>query len=171
MFESPHDIIADVKRSSLLFKIAYYVAPLLLWMLLIFLMSTDRGSADVTRPAIGGLLRRLLPNIGNYLTSEQIDRADWNLRKTAHVVEYAILTLLAFRAVAFGNPAFRNRNVVLPFLIGVLYAASDEYHQSYYASRGGKAADVVFDTFGVLLALVLCLWQHCARHLRQTNSR
>jgi VanZ family protein len=143
-------------------KTAYYVGPLLLWMLMIFGFSTDFASAERTRPAVGGIVRRLFPNLARRLTTAQLDRVDKNIRKCAHVTEYAILAILAYRAVAFGNPAFRSRNVVLPFLIGVLYAASDEYHQSFYPSRDGTAADVVFDTFGVTIGLLLCLWQRAA---------
>ena len=145
-------------------RTAYYVGPLLLWMLLIFSLSTDAASADKTRPALKSIVRRLFPGLANRLSPRMVDRLDWNIRKTAHVTEYAILTLLAYRAIAFGNPAFRNRNVVLPFLIGVLYAASDEYHQSFSRSREGRAADVFFDTVGVMLGLLLCLWHHAATH-------
>ena len=145
-----------------LVRSAYYVGPLLVWMLVIFGFSTDVASAEKTRPAVGGVLSRLFPGIARRLTRAQLERVDWNLRKSAHVTEYAILAILAFRAVAFGDPTFRNRNVVLPFLIGVLYAASDEYHQSFTASRGAKAADVTFDAFGVTVGLLLCLWRHAA---------
>jgi len=144
----------------------FYVGPLLFWMLVIFGFSTDAASAERTRPAVNSILSRLLPGLARRLTNTQIERVDWNLRKGAHVTEYAILAILAYRAVAFGNPTFRNRNVVLPFLIGVLYAASDEYHQSFYASRGATAADVTFDTFGVTMGLLLCLWQHAGREKR-----
>jgi VanZ family protein len=147
-------------------RAVYYTAPLLLWMLVIFSFSTDAASAERTRPAMNSILRRLLPGLARRLTDAQLERVDWNIRKSAHVTEYAILAILAYRAVAFGNPSFRNRNIVLPFLIGVLYAASDEYHQSFYASRGAKAADVTFDTFGVTLGLLLCLWQHAGRKQR-----
>lgn len=152
-----------MNKAPRLVRAAYYVAPLLVWMLLIFGLSTDAGSAERTKPAVGGILHRLFPGLAHRLTPAQVERVDWNIRKSAHVTEYAILAILAYRAVCFGNPTFRNRNVTLPFLIGVLYAASDEFHQSFYASRGAKAADVTFDTFGVTLGLLLCLWWHSSK--------
>ena len=151
-----------MKPVTSLGKWAYYVSPLLLWMLVIFSLSTDTASAERTRPAIGGILGRLFPGLARHLSPRMLDRIDFNLRKAAHVTEYALLAVLAYRAVAFGSPQFRHRHVILPFLIGVLYAASDEYHQSFYASRGAKAADVTFDTFGVTAGLLLCLWRHAA---------
>jgi VanZ family protein len=142
---------------------AVYLGPLLMWMLVIFYFSTDRASADRTRPVVGSILRRILPGIARRLSPQQTDRVDWNIRKAAHVTEYAILAILAYRAVAWGNPVFRHRNVWLPFLIGILYAASDEYHQSFYPSREGRAADVFFDTFGVNTGLLACLWREVAK--------
>ncbi len=152
-------------------KTAYYVGPLLLWMLVIFAFSTDVASAQRTRPALGGIVRGLFPGLARRLTPDQIERVDWGIRKAAHVTEYAILAILAYRAVAFGSPAFKSRNVVLPFLIGVLYAASDEYHQSFYPSRDGTAADVMFDTFGVTTGLLLCLWHRAAGRSPEAVSR
>ena len=148
-----------MKKSGTLRKFVAYVLPLLLWMCFIYFMSTDRASAANTRPVMHSILQRIFPTIEQRLSAEQIERIDWNIRKTAHVTEYAILSILAFRAVSFGDPRFRHRNVVGPLLIGVLYAASDEYHQSFYPSRGAAAADVFFDSFGVLTGQLICLWR------------
>jgi VanZ family protein len=101
--------------------------------------------------------------VDKYLSPAAIERINWNVRKTAHVSEYAVLAILAYRAVAFGNPRFRSRNVILPLLIGVLYAASDEYHQSFIPSRFACAQDVFYDTAGVFAGMILCLWQHCLK--------
>ena len=143
-------------------RVAVYVLPLLGWMLLIFLMSTDVASSEHTKPIVRSLFLRLFPAAGDYFSPVQIGLIDYNLRKFAHVTEYAILAVLAYRAVVFGERRFRNAHVVWPFLIGVAYAASDEYHQSFYASRGAKADDVFIDAAGVTLGLLLCLWCRAA---------
>lgn len=141
----------------------WYVGPLLLWMGVIFFMSTDRGSAQNTAPVVNSILRRLLPGIADRLTPEQIDRVDWNIRKVGHVSEYTLLAILAFRAVAWGSGQLGSRHIILPWLIAVLYAASDEYHQSFVPSRDGAASDVFFDNTGALAGTLLCLWQHVVR--------
>ena len=152
-------------------KTGFYVGPLLLWMALIFSLSTDAGSAARTRPAVGGIVRRLLPNADAVLSPDLIERIDWNLRKTGHVTEYAILAALAYRAFRFGNPTFRSRNLVGAFFLSVLFAASDEYHQSFHASRGAAAADVTFDTFGVTTGLLLSLWHQLHSDLSCKRGR
>ncbi|MDZ4210051.1 MAG: VanZ family protein, partial [Candidatus Curtissbacteria bacterium] len=48
---------------------------------------------------------------------------DFIAKKIAHISEYAILYMLLFRAT--------GKNVVLSFVITILYAISDEIHQGF----------------------------------------
>lgn len=76
------------------------------------------------------------------------------LKKTAHFLEYAILGILWYR---FFNlyPETRRFKMGLSILVSVLYAISDEYHQSFVPGRQPKTQDVVIDTLGVILGLYL----------------
>ena len=67
---------------------------------------------------------------------------DTILRKGAHVTEYAILAVLLVRAVGREAPALA---------LGVLYAASDELHQSFVRGRHASPVDVAIDLVGLLL--------------------
>ncbi|MGC4045105.1 MAG: VanZ family protein [Armatimonas sp.] len=136
-----------------------YTLPVLLWMSFMFFMSGGTGSADNTNPVVNSLLRKFFPWLANQLTPEMVDRVDFNIRKTAHVTEYTILSILLFRALTRGKGTFRNGYVLGTLLLGIGWAASDEYHQSFIPSRWAAAADVFFDSTGVLLGLVLCLWR------------
>ncbi len=68
------------------------------------------------------------------------------LRKLAHVTEYAIFGALLARAVGA-----RKGQVVLASALGAVYAASDEWHQTFVPTRKGNPLDVVLDTAAVLL--------------------
>ena len=70
---------------------------------------------------------------------------DTVLRKGAHVTEYAILALVLLRAVGREAPALA---------LGVLYAASDELHQSFVRGRHASPVDVAIDSVGLLLGLL-----------------
>jgi VanZ family protein len=70
---------------------------------------------------------------------------DLVLRKCAHVTEYAVLAFLLARAIGSEVPAF---------LLGVLYAASDEFHQSFVRGRHASPVDVAIDSVGLLLGLL-----------------
>jgi VanZ family protein len=71
---------------------------------------------------------------------------DTVLRKIAHTAEYAVLGLLLARAVTRTETAL---------LLGVLYATSDEMHQSFVAGRRGSPVDVAIDALGVLCGIAL----------------
>ena len=84
---------------------------------------------------------------------------DLILRKLAHATEYALLTLLWAWAL---RPVTR-RNIYAAALIAVLYAASDEYHQSFVEGRSGLASDVLIDAIGVAVALALLRYHRAVR--------
>lgn len=70
---------------------------------------------------------------------------DFLLKKTAHVIEYAILFLLLLRALG-------KKHATLIFIIAILYAFSDEFHQSFVPGRTSRLSDVGFDTLGMIIA-------------------
>jgi len=75
------------------------------------------------------------------------DLGTWDLilRKCAHVTEYAILAFLLARAVGRPMPAF---------LLGLVYAASDEFHQSFVSGRHASPIDVAIDSVGLLIGVL-----------------
>lgn len=81
---------------------------------------------------------------------------DLVLRKFAHITEYCVLFLLARRAV---SGSFKNisagRASLLAAVFSVLYAVSDEIHQSFVPTRGPSALDTVIDTAGVAAGYVI----------------
>jgi VanZ family protein len=70
---------------------------------------------------------------------------DTVLRKLSHLTIYAILWLAVARATAWRRP-------ILTTVITLLYACSDELHQSVVDGRHGTPVDVAIDSFGMGLA-------------------
>jgi VanZ family protein len=70
---------------------------------------------------------------------------DTPLRKVAHLTEYAILGALLLRVVRRPVPAW---------LVGVAYAATDEFHQHFVSGRNGNPVDVAIDAVGVLIGVL-----------------
>jgi VanZ family protein len=74
-----------------------------------------------------------------------------------HVTVYAVLAGLLWWALgAFSVPA--GWRYVLPVAISALYGISDEWHQSYVPGRSPDARDVVADTVGAVLAMLVVAW-------------
>jgi VanZ family protein len=66
-------------------------------------------------------------------------------RKLIHAATYGTLFLLWWRALGWGNP--------WPAIaITLLYAAADEYHQTFVHGRHGSPLDVAIDAAGVMIA-------------------
>ena len=76
--------------------------------------------------------------------------SDFLFGKLAHFLEYAILTFLLIRALS--NYQISKRKIIyLAIVLSVLYAFSDEYHQSFIIGRDSSFNDIVVDGLGILL--------------------
>ena len=83
------------------------------------------------------------------------------IRKCGHIIEYFILGLLLFRAFRGNSKESRIRYWAFSSIIVViLYAASDEFHQSFVSTRTASVIDVVFDTTGGILAQAVSALRH-----------
>lgn len=79
---------------------------------------------------------------------------DIGLRKSAHMIEFGILSLLVWRAIRqHGLP--NSRALPVSFTIALLYAASDELHQHFVRGRNGTIRDVGFDLAGIVIAMTI----------------
>jgi VanZ family protein len=137
--------------------------PVVLWMTLMFFGSTDLMSAEHTSRFLTPFLRWLDRDI----SPAAIAQAHLLLRKAAHVIEYAILSGLLFRALRglIGGFWWRAAVALLPTLI---FAAADEYHQSFVPSRTASLGDVFVDYSGAIAGIVICRVIHLARLSRES---
>lgn len=77
--------------------------------------------------------------------------ADKIVKKSGHMIGYALLAFWYWYALGWQS----NRRW-LAWLLAVLYAMTDEYHQSFVPFRSPSVWDVlVFDNFGALISLWL----------------
>lgn len=75
------------------------------------------------------------------------------LRKAAHFTEYALLAALWWRALRTRIPG--RTALIAAFAISVAYAATDEFHQTFVATRVGTPRDVLIDAAGAAFAIAL----------------
>ena len=129
----------------------FWLLPLI-WMAVIFSVSTDLGSMQHTSRIIGPVLRFIWPTV----TDETIHDVQVVVRKTGHVTGYAILAMFVWRARNRGVFAhgWTWRAALFTELIALLYAISDEIHQSFVPTREASAVDVLIDCAGAALGIV-----------------
>jgi VanZ family protein len=86
-------------------------------------------------------------------TSDPVDRAWWDvlLRKAGHVTEYAVLVVLWWRALRGLGARFPLAGAIA---IGLGYAATDEFHQTFVDGRHGTPVDVLIDSIGMAIAAI-----------------
>lgn len=114
-------------------RILFYWLPPIIWMTTIFYLSS-KLRVTVT---------------GKFLF-------DFFFFKMLHVIEYAILYFLLFRAFySINNQQLTiNKKLLYPIFFSILYSISDEVHQTFVPTREGKIRDILIDNLGILLMYI-----------------
>ncbi|PIZ47936.1 hypothetical protein COY32_00985 [candidate division WWE3 bacterium CG_4_10_14_0_2_um_filter_41_14] len=82
---------------------------------------------------------------------------DFFLRKLAHMTEYGILTFLVW----WGTDKRRDaRTLLFAVSVAILYALTDEFHQTLVPTRDGKLFDIGVDIVGVIVSSLLIQYSH-----------
>ncbi len=108
--------------------------PVIAWMAIIF-----AGSSIGNVPRIGG------------------DAVDGWVHRIAHIGEFAVLGLLAMRAIGSGKRVMR-REVIVAIVVVALYGVSDEWHQRFVVGRNSELIAVVWDVLGGSIGVVVWRW-------------
>ena len=128
-------------------------------MALIFTASADAHSYEHSSRFVEPFLRWLFPQ----MSQNNIEEIHHLIRKCGHLTEYAILALLVWRALHQSKnnlPTWSWPRVGGTLLVVFIYAASDEFHQSFVPTRTALVSDVFIDTAGGAIGLI-ALWFFC----------
>jgi VanZ family protein len=123
----------NIFKKDLSFKQAFvaYLPPML-WAMVIFLFSSQTNLPGFEESAY-----------------------DFILKKLAHIFVYLVLYLLVFRAVKITIKADNSKLILLlPVVICIMYATSDEFHQSLVPGRYATLRDIGYDMIGVGIAFL-----------------
>lgn len=135
------------------------------WCCFIFFMSANTG--DVSQGMSDGLIAQvasmLHPGFSQLSADEQlrvIELWSFPVRKAAHFSEYALFGVLALNAVvqvarARGRFELRWALVFAALAFCVLFAAGDEFHQLFVDGRSGQLRDVIIDSCGAAVGVLI----------------
>ena len=131
----------------------------LFWMGVIFYFSNQTGeeSSGISTEITNVIIKVFVHNYSKYPLNKQkeiFEILSFIVRKGAHFTIFAILGLLLFLTIK----SFARKDIIvypLAFLIGVVYAISDEFHQSFVNDRAPMVRDVLIDSLGVFTMLLL----------------
>ncbi len=113
-------------------RLAVYWLPVAAWMGLIFLLSAQ---PDLPHPPSAFL--------------------DHVVKKGGHMAAFAILAWLWWRALHRERGMPMGVALGLALMFTVLYAVSDEVHQSFVPGRKPRATDVLFDSLGASAMVII----------------
>ena len=127
---------------------------ILVWMAIIFYLSHQPVS--ISNGLSQGITEVIVEKIERLATNYELnmDHANHLIRKNAHFFIYFVLGLFVSHALRkTKGPRVRHWGIAL--LICVLFAFSDEGHQYFIEGRGPQLRDVLIDSCGALLGIVL----------------
>ena len=119
---------------------------MLLWMFLIFLMS----SFDATESA--NQSNFIVNIITDIFKIENIELLSFIIRKLAHFTEYLILGFLTINML---NKNDISKKYLISILICIIYATSDEIHQIFVPGRACQIRDILIDSIGSITGVYL----------------
>ena len=131
---------------------------IIIWMLFIFNFSNQ--IADVSINTSGNTIRKLIgifPSTQNLSTEEKeklVNDMQPIVRKLAH---FSIYTLGGIIIYNFFNTydLDNKKKIIYSFVVGGVYAVSDELHQLCVPGRSGELRDVLIDSCGVLVGILI----------------
>lgn len=131
-------------------KIKYFI-PALIWMIFIFIMSHTNGNDSSNQS-------NFIAEIILKFIDIDVETLTFLIRKAAHMSEYAILLLLIYYGLS--NTITYKYNLLTSLATTFIYACSDEFHQLFIPGRSGQFKDVLIDTSGgLVMLLIIYLWQ------------
>ena len=99
------------------------------------------------------------------------------VRKGAHFLEYLVLGISLFWTVQDlrerrGHVADRpaGKAVLVPWVVGVLYAVTDEVHQYFVPGRSCELRDVLIDACGVAAGVAIVWWRRRRKKRNETTA-
>lgn len=144
-------IISKLKEKKLI-----DIALVVIWMLIIFMFSSQVGNdSDLTSGnTIRGIVTLFDSNIPETNLETMVSKYQPFARKFAHFTLYVgIGFLLSNITSKYSDNKYKI--IIYSLIIGVLYSISDEIHQIFVPGRAGKLFDVFIDSCGTITGIAL----------------
>ena len=147
----------EVRRDRLDWaNVLWVYGPLVAWLVIIYLASTDTFSSKHTALILEPILRWFDPGISR----ARIASIHFAVRKAGHFCEYGILAMFAARAFRWTRGlGFYKHWALWAIALVAIYSLTDEFHQSFVSTRTASIYDSMIDTAGGLTGLLVAwLW-------------
>ena len=129
-------------------------------MLIIFGFSSQ--PAEVTRRTSNIIVTPIENVLKQSLYDDTNEAKEWKeikkiivkiVRKSAHFFLYFLLSIFVFLYIE-NSRIRRNLNFLFSCLFTIMYAYTDEFHQTFVLGRTGRVSDVLIDATGAVLGVI-----------------
>lgn len=146
----------------------------ILWMGMIFWFSSQE--ADKSSNVSNSFLDKTVINVYRAFDSNLTKKDESNIqkiwfvpiRKIAHFSVYFVLGILVLLTLKEFN--VKNNICYYAILICFLYSVSDEIHQLFVDGRSGEVLDVLLDTTGSVISIVLLWYSYLKNKVKFLNN-
>ena len=85
-----------------------------------------------------------------------LNKIEHVIRKIAHFSIYTLVGILMMALMSTYDIS-KRKQILISILVGIMYATSDEIHQYFIPGRSAMVTDVLIDTAGVCLGVLIVL--------------
>jgi VanZ family protein len=139
-----------------------YWLPAVLIMIMIYIFSSK--PADISSQS-SMTITDVIYSVYETISGQEVVGADREnalmnlngiIRKLAHITEYALLSMSIAWPLWVTRPGLKGYKLaILTIGITIVYAATDEYHQTFVPGRSGEIRDVLIDSIGACIGFVI----------------
>ena len=147
-------------RKNLILKRIFFLIMLLIAFYIIFNFSAQNGieSGNLSKKVTTFIVEMFskVKNMDVNLKLHYIEKLHPIIRKLAHFSIYTVgFSVMGFMCTFDIKNRFK---LVVSILIGITYAITDEFHQSFTPGRGPSVRDVCIDSAGVLTGIFIMIF-------------
>ena len=95
-------------------------------------------------------------NLSDATKEKMINQSQPIVRKLAHFSIYTVVGICIMGFISTYKMILLKK-FIISLGVGILYAISDEIHQSFVPGRGASIRDVCIDTSGVIMGIIMVL--------------
>lgn len=112
-------------------------------MIIIFIFSSQTGIES--QSVSDGIVNKLI-----ITNSSNFELISFIIRKSAHFILYFILGILVYNCTNKSKD-----NMINCIIICIIYSLTDEMHQMFISDRAGEFRDIIIDSIGSILGILL----------------
>lgn len=143
------------KKIDIVIKVISFIL-LISWMGLVFYFSSEVGNESSTTS--GNTIRKIITFFNDDIKVEELNYIveiyQPLVRKMAHFTLYTVGGFLIFNFINKFKIS-KLKKIIISILIGVIYAITDEIHQYFVPGRSSKLLDVIIDSGGIIVGVLI----------------